>query len=118
MVSHWLMHRPVERCKHEEAFGYDVYIWLQLSGGTGIAPHAVHNQCHSFQSQQLYTGAACSFLSLAFILSYESWMFGVGYGFVFVSQIHCELRLVQLSTKLHCTLSGFWQIPLLCANVT
>ncbi len=21
-MSHWLMHRPVERCKHEEAFGY------------------------------------------------------------------------------------------------
>ncbi|CAM6043762.1 unnamed protein product [Sphagnum compactum] len=34
---------------------YYVDIWLQLSGGTGITPHAVHNQCHSFQSQQLYT---------------------------------------------------------------
>ncbi|CAM6008358.1 unnamed protein product [Sphagnum balticum] len=33
----------------------DVDIWLQLSGGTGITPYAGHNQCHSFQSQQLYT---------------------------------------------------------------
>ncbi|KAH8971959.1 hypothetical protein BDL97_02G169700 [Sphagnum fallax] len=55
MVSHWLMHRPVERCKHKEAFRYDVDIWLQLSGGTGITPHAVQIQCHSFESQQLYT---------------------------------------------------------------
>ncbi|KAH8971953.1 hypothetical protein BDL97_02G169700 [Sphagnum fallax] len=33
----------------------DVDIWLQLSGGTGITPHAVQIQCHSFESQQLYT---------------------------------------------------------------